>query len=120
MDNMDKMVSEETTGDRIRSARRKCKMNQDELAEKVGYSKSSIWRIENGQRTLPRKKVPVFAKVLGVSSAYLDGYENSATFQQLVNEDNPLYGRLAKALLDLEDDELRAVMLYVEFLKFRR
>lgn len=66
-----------TIGQRVRSAREKKKMTQQELAEKLGYkSKSSVAHIENG-RDIPRAMVVKLSDILEVSPAYLMGWEDN-------------------------------------------
>lgn len=65
-----------TVGERIKAKRLEIGMSQEELAFKCGYkSRSSINKIELA-RNLPLKKVELVAKQLGVTPAYLMGWEN--------------------------------------------
>jgi transcriptional regulator with XRE-family HTH domain len=53
-------------------------MSQDELAKRCGYEgRSMVSRVESGRVDLPLSKVDLFAKALGVSPAYLAGYEDN-------------------------------------------
>lgn len=61
-------------GQRIKSRREQLNMSQDELAKKCGYtSRSTINKIELGQRNLPQSKVMAMASALGVHVGYLFG-----------------------------------------------
>ena len=63
-------------GDRIRFKRKEKGWSQRDLAEKMGYSNhSTVGKIETGKVDLPQSKVVQFAEVLGVSVAYLMGWE---------------------------------------------
>lgn len=63
-------------GDRIRCKRKEKGWSQRDLAEKMGYSNhSTVGKIETGKVDLPQSKVVQFAEVLGVSVAYLMGWE---------------------------------------------
>lgn len=63
-------------GERIRLKRNEKGWSQRDLAEKMGYSNhSTIGKIETGKVDLPQSKVVQFAEVLGVSVAYLMGWE---------------------------------------------
>ena len=63
-------------GDRIRNKRKEKGWSQRDLAEKMGYSNhSTVGKIETGKVDLPQSKVIQFAEVLGVSVAYLMGWE---------------------------------------------
>ena len=67
-------------GDRIREARIKQRMTQANLAariqvEGVIMERDSISRVEIGTRFIPDYEIPIFAKVLGVSTLWLLGIE---------------------------------------------
>lgn len=65
-------------GKRIKHRRLELDMTQDELARRVGYtSRSSINKIELGLVDLPQSKISAIASALGVSPAYLVGWENT-------------------------------------------
>ena len=64
-----------TTGERIREAREKLNMTQDELAQKAGYkSRSSINKIEKS-RELPLQKAKAIAYALDCTPSYIMGWE---------------------------------------------
>ena len=62
-------------GDRVASARKKAKMSQRELAEKMGkrYDQTVISRVETGKSGLQRDGLCEVARILGVSVDYLLG-----------------------------------------------
>lgn len=65
-----------TLGERVKLKREELGLSQEELAEKMKYkSKTSIHKIEQGITDLPLSKVSELAKVLGVTSSYLMGWE---------------------------------------------
>ncbi|MBQ7070637.1 MAG: helix-turn-helix domain-containing protein [Ruminococcus sp.] len=65
-----------TIGERVKLARRKKGMTQEDLAKLLGYkSKSSVTHIENG-RDIPRAMVSQLAKILDVTPSYLMGWED--------------------------------------------
>ncbi len=64
-------------GIRIKRRRETLEMSQEDLAIKVGYkSRSSINKIELGERDLTQKKIMLFAKALGTTPSYLMGWED--------------------------------------------
>ena len=64
-------------GIRIKRRREDLEMSQEELAIKVGYkSRSSINKIELGERDLTQKKIMLFAKALGTTPSYLMGWDD--------------------------------------------
>ncbi len=69
------------SGDRIREARLKKRLSQSDLAAKLQtegiiIERDSISRIEIGTRFIPDYELPIFAKVLNVSVAWLLGMED--------------------------------------------
>lgn len=65
-----------TIGDRIKTRRIELDMSQEELAKLVGYkSRSSINKIESDGRLLPQKKIVEIANALGVTPAYIMGWD---------------------------------------------
>jgi transcriptional regulator with XRE-family HTH domain len=65
-----------TIGDRIRIRRNELKLSQRELCQKMGYSNhSTIGKIETGKVDIPQSRIVQFAEVLGVSVAYLMGWD---------------------------------------------
>ena len=66
-----------TFGERILKLRTEKGMTQDELAQKLGYkSRSSIAKIENGARDVPRSQIVELAKALGTTPSVLMGWED--------------------------------------------
>ena len=65
-----------TIGGKILERRTALNMSQDELAQKVGYKdRSSIAKIESGERDIRQKKLIEFAKALDTTPQWLMGYE---------------------------------------------
>ena len=66
------------SGERIRKARKKKKLSQADLAAKmqlegIQMAQDSISRIEIGTRFIPDYELPLYAKILDVSVAWLLG-----------------------------------------------
>lgn len=66
-------------GEKIRQRRKELRWSQRELAEKMGYTHSTITRIENGKIDMPQSKIAQFADVLGVSVGYLMNWVSEET-----------------------------------------
>ena len=65
-------------GEKIFNLRTNLNMTQEELATKMGYkSRSTVNKIELGKISVPAKKIEKFAKVLGVTPAYLTGWDDN-------------------------------------------
>lgn len=63
-------------GERIKQRRSEKGWSLRDLAEKMGYANhSTIARIETGDIDIPQSRVVQFADVLGVSVAYLMGWD---------------------------------------------
>lgn len=74
------MTDKEKIGYCIKEARKNIGMTQEELAFKVGFaSRSSISKIEKGERDLTRKKLMEIAKVLNVKPGSLMGMYDYVT-----------------------------------------
>ena len=65
-----------TMGERIKQRRMALDWSQRDLAAKMGYaSNTTIAKIEQGKVDVSQARAAQFAKVLGVSIAYLMGWE---------------------------------------------
>jgi transcriptional regulator with XRE-family HTH domain len=65
-----------TIGERIKARRNELQLSQRDLCEKMGYSNhSTIGKIEAGKVDIPQSRIVQFAEVLGVSVAYLMGWD---------------------------------------------
>lgn len=70
------------SGSRVKAARIKNKMSQEELAAKMQLAglqmgQMAISRIETGKRLVPDFELPILAEALGVSTDWLLGKEKS-------------------------------------------
>lgn len=67
-----------TFGERVLALRNEKGMTQDELALAVGYkSRSTIAKIESGERDPHQSMIAAIAKALDTTPAYLMGWEES-------------------------------------------
>jgi len=71
------------SGTRVKAARIKNKMSQDELAAKMQLAglqmgQMAISRIETGKRLVPDFELPILAEALGVSTDWLLGQEDDS------------------------------------------
>lgn len=66
-----------TFGERILKMRTKKGLTQDELAEIVGYkSRSTIAKIEAGERDVPQSMIIALSRALNTTPTYLMGWED--------------------------------------------
>jgi phage-like protein len=88
-------VAKLTIGSKIRTLREEKGLSQEELAQKMGYkSKTSIHKIEQDVTDLPLSKVNEFAKILGISPAYLMGWDehiSDSEFKEMMAFLNPYW-----------------------------
>ena len=73
-------------GERIKRRRQELEWSQRELADKMGYNHSTITRIETGKIDISQSRVIQFSEVLGVSIAYLMGWEEEEQKNDLIAE----------------------------------
>lgn len=55
-----------STGKRIKAARDAKKMSRSTLAEKLGITRMTVWRVEAGETQIPADDLRVWAKALRV------------------------------------------------------
>ncbi len=61
--------------EKIKEMRKEQGWSQQELADRMGYSKSAISRIEGGEIDLPQSRIAQFARVLGTTPGHLLGWD---------------------------------------------
>ena len=102
-----------TIGDRIRLRRQELKMSADELAEKLGKNRATIYRYEsNDIENLPINILPELAKALCCSEAYLMGWaEKKST---LPDEDSALNAMILERFAKLTPENRLEVLEFLE------
>ncbi|MBO4383464.1 MAG: helix-turn-helix transcriptional regulator [Clostridia bacterium] len=66
-----------TVGDRIRNTRKREGISQTDLAQEMGVIKQTLYKYETGIVTnIPSEKIEAAANALGVTPAYLMGWED--------------------------------------------
>jgi transcriptional regulator with XRE-family HTH domain len=68
--------NQNSVGIRIRIARTAAKLKQDDVAQKLGISKSNISEWETGKRSPGIDQMEDIAAALGTTSSYLLGFES--------------------------------------------
>lgn len=95
-------------GNRVRKLRTDLDMTQEQLAFKLGYkTKSSINKIENGERNLTTEMMMKIAAVLNTTPQHLLGWEDKDLRSQIVNISSEMSSSQLKQLLDYAEFLLR-------------
>lgn len=72
-----------TVGDRIKKAIDDSEYTHKEIADKIGIKKQTLNKYENNTITnIPSNKIEMIAVVLGISPAYLMGWEDNLSVQK--------------------------------------
>lgn len=113
-----------TIGEKIKQARIEKGMTQEELGEKLGYkSRSSINKIETGERDIPRSQLKRIANILGVSPISLLGLEDETVSEA---EKTPSVPEGTKdefveyIMMGLNEDEVKELFVFAQFLRYKR
>lgn len=94
-------------GERLKEARARKGLNQEQLAEAMGLTQASISQFEKGQRLPTPKNIDKFAEVLGVPREILAG-DNEGEFEKEM---------LMRNLKTLSPESIRMINQLVENLK---
>ena len=97
-------------GKTIKNMRILANMSQVDLAEKIGVSKQTLYKYEQGIITnIPSDKIELIAQHLGTTPGFIMGWESS---------DKPhlsaYYFALTNLLKNINDDGLKKITDYVE------
>jgi transcriptional regulator with XRE-family HTH domain len=103
-------------GDRIKQRRMDLGWSQRELANKMGYSdNSTLARIEQGKVEVYQGRIEQFADVLGVSVAYLMGWEEEQKKNDIQADiilkmrSDSTFMSVVESLYKLDSDKLESI-----------
>lgn len=103
-------------GDRIKQRRMELGWSQRELARKMGYSdNSTLARIEQGKVDVYQNKIVQFSEVLGVSIAYLMGWEEDEQKNDIIADvvlkmrTDQEFMSVVETLYNLDKDKLHSI-----------
>lgn len=100
-------------GQRIRLKREEIGMTQEQLANKLGYkSKSSIAKIESGERDLRQKNIKTIADALSTTPDYLMGWNTP-----MISDHSRYMHSLELISLSFDKDQLERLIKYAELIK---
>ena len=107
----------------IRQRRIELGMTQEELAKALGYAdKSMIAKVEAGKVDLAQSKILAFASALNTTPSWLMGWneddadDKTALLQKIYDENKILFD----AAEDATEDEIKAAVDYINYLKEKR
>lgn len=113
-----------TVGKKIRDRRMGLGLSQRDLAAKMGYSnQSAIARTEAGKVDLPLSRISQFAEVLGVSTSWLMGWEDSPEDLGELAADvllDPQIRKLVQGFQTLDHDAKDVVLQLVKTLAIKK
>ena len=93
-----------TVGERMKARRKELGMSADYVAERIGVSRSTVFRYESGDiEKLPVDSVYPIAKVLSVSPRWLMGWDD--------DEQHSDYYRILSTLSDKQLDSLLVALI---------
>lgn len=103
-------------GERIKKRRLELEWSQRELARRMGYTNNStIVKIEQGKVDVYQNKIVQFSEVLGVSIAYLMGWEEEEKKNDLIAEvilkmrTDSTFMSVVENLYKLDNDKLETI-----------
>lgn len=103
-------------GERIKKRRIELQMSQRDLAYKMGYTNNStIVKIEQGKVDVYQGKIEKFAEILGVSIAYLMGWEEEEKKNDTISDviikmrTDSTFMSVVESLYKLDNDKLESI-----------
>lgn len=98
------------TSKRMKERRTKLGISADEIAEKIGVSRSTYFRYENGDISkMPLSIVKPLAEALRTTPEYLAGWDDE--------EQNSTMRVAAHIDDDVTEEQMKDIIKYIEFLK---
>lgn len=88
---------------RLKELRKEKKLTQEDLAGKIGVSKITILRWENGERQIKPEKAEQLAKYFRVNVGYLLGYEKDPikSLEDFIRESDDPYSSMRQDILQI-------------------
>lgn len=116
-------------GDRIKNLRINNKMTLEEVGEKIGVSKQTLYKYENNIITnIPSDKIEGLAKVFNISPAVIMGWDKddeqyyqdkeAAEYAEMLRT-RPEMRLLFSASRGISKEEMQEAVNYIEYIKSR-
>ncbi len=108
-------------GSRVKEARERKGLSQTELAELMGYkSRSSINKIESGERDIPRSSLIQLAEKLDVTPQYLMGWTDEITPDSKKEQPEPELSETDRSALELfQQLDADSKKMFIQLMKDR-
>lgn len=91
---------ENSIGNKLKSLRENKKLTLDEVAQKIGTSRQTLFKYENGIVTnIPSNKIEDLAGIYGVSPAYLMGWEDDKHIRNTSAHGTAFFGNTAPTVV---------------------
>ncbi|MBF1757663.1 MAG: helix-turn-helix transcriptional regulator [Veillonella sp.] len=91
---------ENSIGNKLKSLREHKKLTLDEVAKKIGTSRQTLFKYENGIVTnIPSNKIEDLAGIYGVSPAYLMGWEDDKQIKNNIAHGTAFFGNTAPTVV---------------------
>ncbi|HOJ13740.1 MAG TPA: helix-turn-helix transcriptional regulator [Deltaproteobacteria bacterium] len=105
-------------GRKIQLAREEKGLTQAELAQELGMTQAGLSNYELGKRRLYLNQIERIARVLGKDIAFFIGGANHESAAS--DESSHLMKTVAERLRNLDEDDLRSINDYLDFLAWRK
>nr|DAL29296.1 MAG TPA_asm: helix-turn-helix domain protein [Caudoviricetes sp.] len=116
-------------GDRIKNLRINNKMTLEEVGERIGVSKQTLYKYENNIITnIPSDKIEGLAKIFNISPAVIMGWDKddeqyyqdkeAAEYAEMLRT-RPEMRLLFSASRGISKEEMQEAVNYIEFIKSR-
>lgn len=110
-----------TIGDRIKDRRKYLKMSADELAQRLGKDRSTIYRYEKGDiENLPLDILEPIAEALGTTPQYLMGWEKVEKNNDILSDivirlqSDDVFMSAVEKLYKLEQKKLSSILTLLD------
>lgn len=104
---------ENSIGNKLKSLRENKKLTLDEVAQKIGTSRQTLFKYENGIVTnIPSNKIEDLAGIYGVSPAYLMGWEDDKHIRNTSAHGTAFFGNATPTVI--QSAEYKAIKFSIK------